>query len=110
MAKKDFNSALQTATAGFQRETSAFFSESRSEAAVEKEGKKEPIQKKGFSFRGDPESVKKWQAYGMAVKATHTASEKFSVDEIWCSAIEEYIANHPLEGLAKAIFDEKTKA
>lgn len=110
MAKKDFNSALQTATAGFQKETSAFFSESRSEVPVEKNNRRESVQKKGFSFRGDPESVRKWQAYGMAVKAAHTASEKFSVDGIWCNAMEEYIANHQLDGLAKAIFDEKMKS
>ena len=118
MAKKDLNKAAQKATAGFFSATPAeevvetveVKKEIVQETKVEDTQKKKKSVKKGFSFRGNPEDVMRWQNYGMAVKNTHAPSEKFCVDELWCAAIEDYIQNHPLTGKAKELYDEYAKA
>ena len=82
------------------------------ESSIQEENKhkNKKVTKKGFSFRGNPEDVMRWQNYGMAIKNTHAPSEKFCVDELWCAAIEDYIKKHPLSGKAKELYDEYTKA
>lgn len=119
MAKKDLNKAAQKATAGFFSATPAEepveIVEAKKDAAqeitkAEDAPKKKRSVKKGFSFRGNPEDVMRWQNYGMAVKNTHAPSEKFCVDELWCAAIEDYIKKHPLTGKAKELYDEYTKS
>ena len=99
MDKKDLNTAAQKATAGF-------FTRAEDAKETGAESAKKAVVKKGFSFRGNEEDVRKWQNYAMAVKSTHAPAEKFRVDEIWCKAIEEYIENHPLDGKAKELFDQ----
>lgn len=117
MAKKDLNAAAQKATANFfsnataetekkgpeKEEQPEFTRKAEEKSSSEKEKK---AVKKGFSFRGNPDDVVRWQNYGMAVKSTHAPAEKFRVDEIWCAAIEEYIENHPLDGRAKELYDQ----
>lgn len=119
MAKKNLNEAAQKATAGFFSGTSAGEKvetvEAKNEIVKEtiqtvSEPKKKRNVKKGFSFRGNPEAVVRWQNYGMAIKNTHAPSEKFCVDELWCAAIEDYIKKHPLSGKAKELYDEYTKS
>ena len=58
-------------------------------------------EKKVFSFRGEEDHVKAWRLY-----ATVTGTK---VDELGSLAMEEYLANHPLKGAEKALFDEKMK-
>lgn len=66
--------------------------------------KKEATEKKikqVFSFRGEKDDVKAWRLY-----ATVTGTK---VDDLGSLAMQEYLANHPLKGAEKALFDEKMK-
>lgn len=116
MAKKNLDAAAEKATAVFfSREDDSTTTKSTQETVketpqIEEAPKKKKTVKKGFSFRGNPDDVIRWQNYGMAIKSTHAPSEKFCVDELWCSAIEDYIKKHPLTGKAKELYDEYAKA
>ncbi len=119
MATKNLNAAAQKATAGFFSGKPAKADNTNTESTkelvketsqIEETPKKKKSVKKGFSFRGNPEDVIRWQTYGMAVKNTHAPSERYCVDELWCAAIEEYITKHPLIGKAKELYDEYVKA
>lgn len=73
--------------------------------AVEQEPKKSPAKKevkKVFSFRGDETKVKAWRLYASI------SGQK--VDDLGSLAMEEYLANHPLEDLEKKLFDERMKS
>jgi hypothetical protein len=71
------------------------------EAPVKEEKAKDKAVKQVFSFRGEKEAVKAWRLY-----ATVTGTK---VDDLGSLAMQEYLANHPLKGAEKALFDEKMK-
>lgn len=55
--------------------------------------------KKVFSFRGPDKDVDKWRLYATL------RGEK--ADDLWSTAMNEFIHKHPLKGAAKDLFDEK---
>lgn len=59
-------------------------------------------EKKVFSFRSDPENVKRWRAYAKAKIG-------MTPDELGTLAIEEYISNHALVGAEKRYFEDSMK-
>ena len=74
------------------------------EPVKEEKGKdkdKDKVVKQVFSFRGEKDAVKAWRLY-----ATVTGTK---VDDLGSLAMQEYLANHPLKGAEKALFDEKMK-
>ena len=54
-----------------------------------------------FSFRGNKNDVKAWRLY-----ANITG---IKVDDLGSFAMKEYLENHPLEDIEKALFDERMK-
>lgn len=73
------------------------------EPVKEEKGKdKDKVVKQVFSFRGEKDAVKAWRLY-----ATVTGTK---VDDLGSLAMQEYLANHPLKGAEKALFDEKMKS
>lgn len=55
--------------------------------------------KKVFSFRGNEEDVKAWRLYA-SISGT-------KVDDLGSMALNEYLKNHPLVDIEKALFDKK---
>lgn len=86
---------------------SKFFSGSESGKAikdvssVKNQLKEEKVPKQVFSFRGDKNDVKAWRLY-----ANITG---IKVDDLGSLAMKEYLENHPLEDIEKALFDERMK-
>lgn len=70
-------------------------------SSVKKQLKEEKVPKQVFSFRGDKNDVKAWRLY-----ANITG---IKVDDLGSLAMKEYIKNHPLEDIEKALFDERMK-
>lgn len=70
-------------------------------SSVKTQLKEEKVPKQVFSFRGDKNDVKAWRLY-----ANITG---IKVDDLGSFAMKEYLENHPLEDIEKALFDERMK-